>query len=369
MEEWWFLRHSVIVNEKNMGLEIRAALKDARRVVVKIGSRSLVSEPGRFEALAEQLAEMRGQCEGRSVVLVSSGAIAMGRRVLGMVDRPTDLAQLQAASAIGQSALMHEYAKAFAPYNIPVAQVLLTHADLADRARFLNARRALEGILNTPAIPIINENDAVAVDEIRFGDNDQLAAMVCTLIGADVLVLLSDVEGVRGESGKRISMVTPDMDLSAYIEAPKDDVGSGGMSSKVDAARRGTRSGALAFVADSNEPQILRRLLGGDDIGTLFVPGGESLPSRKAWIAFTLRARGILHIDAGAAAALRGGASLLSAGLRQVEGVFVAGDAVAIEGPGGLLARGLVRQDASSVASLVGAKGTVVVHRDDLVML
>ena len=357
------------MDDKSTGQEIRAALRNARRVVVKIGSRSLVSEPGRFAALADQIAKLRAQCEGRSVVLVSSGAIAMGRRVLKMTQRPTDLAQLQAASAIGQSALMNEYGQAFAPHQIPVAQVLLTHADLAERGRFLNARRALEGILATPAIPIVNENDAVAVDEIRFGDNDQLAAMVCTLIGADVLVLLSDVEGVRGEGGKRISTVDHAMDLSPYIEAPKDDIGSGGMGSKVDAARRGTRSGAVAFIADASDPLILTRLLGGEDVGTLFVPGEASLPSRKAWIAFTLRARGTLHIDAGAATALRRGASLLSAGLRQVDGVFAAGDAVALEGPDGLIARGLVRQDSAETTKLVGAQGTVVVHRDDLVML
>ncbi|MFK8002410.1 MAG: glutamate 5-kinase [Polyangiales bacterium] len=357
------------MNEKNIEQEIRAALKGARRVVVKIGSRSLVSQPGRFESLAKQVAELRADCEGRAIVLVSSGAIAMGRGVLSMKERPTDLAQLQAASAIGQSALMNAYGDAFAPHKIPVAQVLLTHADLAERGRFLNARRALEGILSTPAIPIINENDAVAVDEIRFGDNDQLAAMVCTLIGADVLVLLSDVEGVRGEGGKRISTVTPDMDLSDYIEEPTDDVGSGGMSSKVEAARRGTRSGAAAFVADASDPLILERLLGGEDVGTLFVPGGASLPSRKAWIAFTLRARGTLHIDAGALSALQSGASLLSAGLRQVDGEFVAGDAVALEGPQGLIARGLVRQNSAEARALVGAQGTIVVHRDDLVML
>ncbi|MFT5354823.1 MAG: glutamate 5-kinase [Polyangiales bacterium] len=357
------------MDEKNTGHPIRAALKNSRRVVVKIGSRSLVSEPGRFRVLADQLAELRSSCEGRSVVLVSSGAIAMGRRVLKMTQRPTDLALLQAASAIGQSALMNEYGQAFAPHNIPVAQVLLTHADLAERARFLNARRALEGIFSTAAIPIVNENDAVAVDEIRFGDNDQLAAMVCTLIGADVLVLLSDVEGVRGEGGKRISTVTHATDLSPYIEAPTDDFGSGGMGSKVDAARRGTRSGAVAFIADASDPLILKRLFGGEDVGTLFLPGAASLPSRKAWIAFTLRARGTLHIDAGAVSALRGGASLLSAGLRQVDGEFVAGDAVALEGPEGIIARGLVRQDSSEATKLVGAQGAVLVHRDDLVML
>lgn len=357
------------VDEKNAGQEIRAALKNARRVVVKIGSRSLVAEPGRFASLAAQVADLREQCEGRSVVLVSSGAIAMGRRVLSMERRPTDLAQLQAASAIGQSALMNEYGRAFAPHSIPVAQVLLTHADLAERARFLNARRALEGILSTSAIPIINENDAVAVDEIRFGDNDQLAAMVCTLVSADVLVLLSDVEGVRGEGGARIDTVTHAMDLSPFIEAPTDDVGSGGMGSKVDAARRGTRSGAVAFIADASEPAILKRILDGEDVGTLFVPGTASLTSRKAWIAFTLRARGTLHVDEGAAKALGSGASLLSAGLRQVEGDFVAGDAVALEGPEGLIARGLVRQDSAEAKKLVGAQGAVVVHRDDLVML
>ena len=354
------------MTEQNPGKDIREALPNARRIVVKIGSRSLVEEPGRFEALADQIA---GLGAGLSIVLVSSGAIAMGRRVLGVAQRPTDLAQLQAASAIGQSALMARYESAFQAHGLPVAQVLLTHADLAERARFLNARRALEGILAAGAVPIVNENDAVAVDEIRFGDNDQLAAMVCTLVGADVLVLLSDVEGVRGEGGARISTVNDEMDLSSFIQAPVDDVGSGGMGSKVDAARRGTRSGAVAFIADASDPRVLQRILAGEDVGTLFVPATSSLPSRKAWIAFTLRARGTLAIDEGAAEALQNGASLLSAGLLAVEGDFVAGDAVSVEGPRGLLARGLVRQDSSEARGLVGVQGSVLVHRDDLVMI
>jgi len=216
----------------------RTALRDTKRIVVKIGSRALCAEGGRYALVAEQLAT---QVEaGRKVVLVSSGAVAVGRERLELSERPKKIALLQAAAATGQSLLMRAYEDAFEARGIHVAQVLLTHDVMSDRERYLHARRALDQLLKLGVVPIINENDTVSIDELRFGDNDQLAAMVCTLIGADLLVLLSDVEGVLDDRGQRVSLVRDVSEIESFIRPPEDDVGLGGMQSKVEAARRAT---------------------------------------------------------------------------------------------------------------------------------
>jgi glutamate 5-kinase len=357
------------------------SVPDGRRIVVKIGSSSLVSAADRFVRLAAQAAELRA--ERRSIVIVSSGAIALGRQRIGLAKRPTEMALLQACASIGQSALMRAWEEAFAPHGAPVAQILLTHADLADRERYLNARNAIDALLEVGAIPIINENDSVSVDEIKFGDNDQLAAMVATLIGADLLVLLTDVEGLLDAQQQRVSIVEDVAAASGLVRGAGSDVGSGGMASKLEAARRATLRGIPSVIGDARDPQMLRRVLAGEDVGTLFTPQGTRLASRKHWIAYTLRPRGALIIDDGAARALAsGGKSLLPAGVVGVRGEFSVGDAVTLVDPTGReIARGLARDATRDVAKLAGAAtkdiseilgfhgGDEIVHRDDLVIL
>jgi glutamate 5-kinase len=353
---------------------------DGRRIVVKVGSRSLVSAADRFSTLARQIAALRK--EGRSVVVVSSGAIALGRQRLGFASRPKDMAQLQACAAVGQTLLMRAWEEAFAPHAMPVAQLLLTHADLADRERYLNARGALDALFELGATPIINENDTVSVEEIKFGDNDQLAAMVATLSGADLLVLLTDVEGLLDREGQRVPVVEDISHAMGFVNASEGDVGTGGMGSKLEAARRATLRGIPSMIADARDPDILDRIVRGDDVGTLFVPQGGKLASRKHWIAYTLRPRGTLLVDEGAKhALLAGGRSLLHAGLVGVRGDFSPGDSVVVaDASGKEIARGLARYGTRDAARLAGIAtkdiasvlgfhgGDEVVHRDDLVL-
>lgn len=350
---------------------------------MKIGSRSILGgDRGapRFAELAAQIAAQRAA--ERSVVLVSSGAIALGWRRLGLPKKPTAIARLQAAAAAGQSQLMDAWEEAFAAHRVPVAQVLLTHADLADRDRYLNARAALEALLELGAVPVINENDTVAVDEIRFGDNDQLAAMVATLASADLLVLLTDVEGLLDSSGARVPLVRDAAEIGPLVKPKPNEIGSGGMASKVDAAVRATKRGVPVVIGDARDPDAIARIVGGEDVGTLVLPQGTRLASRKHWIAFTLKPRGAIVIDAGAAKAIATGTrSLLPAGVVGVRGEFEPGDAVAIVSPDGTeIARGLARYSTRDVARLAGARtqdiearigwsgGEEIVHKDDLVV-
>jgi glutamate 5-kinase len=356
------------------------------RIVVKVGSRSVVgasvldgtAEP-RFEALGVELVKLREA--GHDVVLVSSGAVALGRERLGHVDAPKTVAQLQACAAVGQSLLMRGWGVALAPAQ--VGQLLLSYGDLADRQRFLNARGALDALLAVGAVPIINENDTVAVDELRFGDNDRLAAMVCTLAEADLLVLWTDVEGLLDRDGRRVREVTDLEAARALVDPPKPGtLGSGGMTSKLEAAAHATRLGIGAAIVDARRPADLARLIRGEDVGTRFPPSGDRLPRRKHWIAFTLRPAGDVFLDAGAVRALvEEGRSLLPAGVRGVRGSFGPGDAVALrDAEGREVARGLTRYGTEDLAAIVGARSSElatrlgwagpaeVVHRDDLVV-
>jgi glutamate 5-kinase len=352
----------------------RAAVAKARRVVIKIGSRTLAADTAVYGRLAAATA--RAHEAGRAVVIVSSGAIALGTKKLGMKARPKEMAKLQAAAAAGQSLLMRAYEEAFGARGVSVAQVLLTHADLADRTRANNARAALGALLEAKCVPILNENDSVSVEEIKFGDNDQLAAMVAPLVDADLLVLLSDVEGLLDGAGKRVPVVRDVVnDALPHIKKPEagePQVGTGGMASKVEAARRGTLAGASVVVADARSETALEAVLAGDDAGTLFVPAEERLSARKYWIAFTLRPRGDVVLDRGAAAAVREkGRSILSVGVLGVRGDFRAGDAVRVLDPDGVeIGRGLARcavVDATVVAGK-SSEDAVLVHRDDLVV-
>jgi glutamate 5-kinase len=349
-------------------------------VVVKIGSRTVAGDGTVFERLAESVAARTGT----SFVVVSSGAIALGMKKLGYRVRPKEMAKLQAAAAAGQSLLMRAYEEAFAAKGLAVAQVLLTHADLADRARGNNARAALAALLEAGAVPILNENDSVAVEEIKFGDNDQLAAMVAPLVEAELVVLLSDVEGLLDADGRRVRVVR-DVATEAIPHVRRASggpaaVGSGGMASKVEAARRAMLAGANVVVADARAPGVLAGVLAGDDVGTLFVAAAERLSAKKYWIAFTLRPRGDVVLDRGAAEAVGAkGKSVLSVGVLGVRGDFRTGDAVRVlDAEGREIARGLARCGAAEAAMVAGktrdnlvnelAELVVLIHADDLVV-
>ena len=361
------------------GVNGRQELSQARRLVVKIGSRMLASDPEMIPRLAGEVADLRE--DKRSVVLVTSGAIAIGCHRLGYPSRPKETARLQAAAAAGQSVLMRRYDEAFAARGVTTAQVLLTHADLADRERLNNARGALGELLDAGAVPIVNENDTVSTEEIYFGDNDQLSAMVAPLVSAELLILLTDVDGVLDGNGKRISVMADE--AVNVLPSSGARVGSGGISSKVDAARKGARSGASVVIAPATIRGILGMIVRGDDVGTLFPCVEAPLRARQHWIAYTLRPRGTLVIDAGATTAVRSGkASLLPIGVLGVRGEFEAGDAVRIVAPDGSeIGRGLARLGALDAARAAGKKGkdleavlgsgtadAVLIHKDDLVV-
>ncbi len=371
--------------------EVRRSLRACRRIVVKIGSKSLAGDA--WDRLAAEVLAARAEGaldpatgggkrkgaprEGRAVVIVSSGAIALGVQKLGFASRPKDMARLQAAAAAGQSVLMQRYEETFGQVGLKVAQVLLTHADLSDRTRANNARNALAALLAAGAVPIINENDAVAVEEIKFGDNDQLAAMVTPLCDADLLLLLSDVEGLLDEHKKRVPFVRSVAREARHLAgASTSGVGTGGMASKVEAARRATLAGAHVVIASAKEPGVLGRVLAGEDIGTLFAAAHEKLSARKYWIAYTLRPRGAVLLDHGACAAVvEKHKSVLGVGVLGVRGAFHPGDSVSIlDGGGREIARGLARLSAVDAARIAYRKGEAgsdeeLIHRDDLVVL
>lgn len=355
----------------------RSLLSRCRRVVVKVGSKGLTAgQHGLFESLADQLVRATGAGKRRrELFLVSSGAIALGIQHLGLARRPTQMAGLQAAAAAGQGLLMQRYGEVFAEHDRKVAQVLVSHADLASRERANNARAALEELASLGVLPIINENDAVATDEIRFGDNDELAAMVTSLIGADLLVLLSDVDGLLDGDRRRVPYV-PELDGATLglATAEISKVGRGGMRSKLESARRATLAGAHVVIASASTPDVLARVLAGDDVGTLFPARARPLRTRKHWIAYTLRVRGTVFVDDGAARAIqRNGSSVLCVGVVGVRGGFSQGELISIKTLAGEeLARGLAGMSAAEAARLAGSSGDGIpplVHRDDLVVL
>ena len=367
---------------------IRSALPAAHRVVVKIGSSSLTGPDGHLDvaalrALVEVLAERHAA--GTQVVLVTSGAVAAGIGPLGLTARPKDLATMQAAASVGQGLLVARYAEAFSHHGIRVGQVLLTAEDTVRRLRYRNAQRSLSRLLALGVVPVVNENDAIADDEIRFGDNDRLAALVAHLVGADVLVLLTDVDGLHDRNpskpgAQRIAFVG---DLAEVADVPVTSrgsaVGTGGMVTKLESVRIATASGITVVLTAARNAAAA---LAGSDVGTLFAATGRRTSARRLWIAHAARVRGRLHLDDGAARAVRGGrASLLPAGVTRVEGVFDAGDPVELVAPdGAVVARGLVAFDSAELPTLIGRRTSElrqmlgegydreVVHRDDLVL-
>jgi glutamate 5-kinase len=360
----------------------------ARRVVVKVGSSSLTSAEGgiddaRVTALVEALAGTRSG--GREVVLVSSGAIAAGLAPLGLARRPRDLARQQAAASVGQGLLIHRYTDAFAAHGIRVGQVLLTVDDVTRRGHYRNAYRTMAKLLELGVLPVVNENDTVATTEIRFGDNDRLAALVAHLVHADALVLLSDVDGVydrdpRSPAASRLGVVTDDATLAAVRVGSRGQLGTGGIATKLEATRIATGAGIPAVVAAAEQ---VADVLAGRDVGTWFTPTGRRRSTRLLWLAHATEAKGELVLDAGAVAAVTTrGTSLLPAGVVDVRGRFSAGDPVdLVDEQHTPVARGLVNYDADEVPRLLGrstrdlavelgdAYERELVHRDDLVLL
>ncbi|WP_030270536.1 glutamate 5-kinase [Streptomyces sp. NRRL B-24484] len=374
------------------GQTLRQDVLAARRIVVKVGSSSLTTAAGgldadRVDALVDALAKVRSRPDAPDVVLVSSGAIAAGLAPLGLAKRPSDLARQQAAASVGQGLLVARYTASFARYGIRVGQVLLTAEDASRRSHYRNAYRTLDQLLAMGAMPVVNENDTVATAEIRFGDNDRLAALVAHLVRADLLVLLSDVDALYdGNPARpgttRIDTVRGPHDLDGVEvgSVGKAGVGTGGMVTKVEAARIATGAGIpVVLTAASHAAEALA----GRPVGTLFLRTGSRSADRLLWLEHASTPRGALHLDAGAVdAVVLGGKSLLPAGVTKVDGDFTAGDPVDLLGENGhIVARGLVNFDARELPRLLGrstrelaqelgaAYEREVVHRDDLVVL
>jgi glutamate 5-kinase len=372
--------------------ELRRAAKDARRLVVKVGSGVLTNRGALrqriFSEIARQISEL---CDcGRQVVLVSSGSIAMGSRTLGWTHPGRSIPEKQAAAAVGQIGLLELYRRRFARYGKQVAQVLVTRSGLDDRERFLNARRTLTTLLSLGVVPVVNENDTVATEEIRFGDNDSLSATVVNLIAADLLVILTDVDGLHvraPERGRRkpplygvIESITPEIEAAAG--GSNSAFGRGGMITKLGAARSAARSGAATVLCHGRTPDVIAKVASGEPVGTLFASGSR-LASRKHWLAFTAQPRGRVMVDEGAVRALvERGRSLLPAGIVGVEGSFGIGDPVScVDERGCEFARGLAAYASGevnrikgvstrSITQLLGySNGDEVIHRDDLVLL
>ena len=368
-------------------------LGKVRRIVVKVGSSILASvEKGLhyevFSHLTKEISDLKRQ--GYEIVLVSSGAIAAGMEKLGYKTRPQAITQKQATAAVGQTRLMNIYENYFSHFQQMVAQVLLTHDDLSRRRRFLNARNTLLTLLKLGIIPIINENDTVAVDEIKFGDNDNLSALITNLIGADLLIILTDIEGLCDSdprvnpNARCIPLVEEiDVDMGGIVGGTKSETSVGGMISKIQAARKASRFGIPTVVARGTKEGVLHQILKGKEIGTLILPKGEALSSRKHWIAFNPKPKGEVMVDDGAKKAIvQKGKSLLPSGVVKIRGSFDRGDLVTCQGPcGKQFARGLVNYSATELEKIKGLRSDQiestlgykysdeVIHRDDLVVL
>ena len=364
----------------------RPDLRPGDRLVVKVGTASLMGrdsaiDEAHLSALVDGLAA--AHAAGIETVLVSSGAIAAGLEPLGFTSRPADVSLLQAAAAVGQGRLLEHYARSFQARGIVSAQMLLTRYDFMHRTQYLNARNTLERLLAFRVLPIVNENDTVAVDEIRFGDNDRLAALVANLARARLLLLLTDTRGLHASDPRvtpeaavlsEVERITPELERAAGGRG--SELGSGGMASKIAAAWVATFSGVGVVVAHAREPDVVERAVKGEEIGTFFHPHPTRISARRLWIAFAQPPRGTVVVDAGARRALVvSKRSLLPVGVLQITGRFSAGDAVDVASPSGeIFARGLVRYSSEDLAGARGRPtaelaGREVIHRDQLVIL
>lgn len=357
---------------------MRNELHKANCLVVKLGTGVLTDSSkqpdlAQMEQLTGQIAEQRRA--GKEIVLVTSGAVGAGMGALGYKKRPTDLAKLQACAAVGQSRLMATYEKLFAKHDLHAAQVLLTHEDLQDHSRHLNARNTLLALLKHGVVPIINENDAVSFTELKFGDNDRLSALVASLLPADLLVILTTVDGVLENFGKANARTIATVEkIDARLEGigggTDSETAVGGMASKIQAAKIVMRSGIPLVIASGRNKSALARIMDGEEEGTIFLPQPGKLRGRKRWIAFFHHPKGTLFVDEGAKTALREkGRSLLPPGVVRCEGEFAAGDVLSICDREGLeFARGIARFDSAAVRARKLPKEELV-HRDDLVIL
>ncbi len=343
----------------------RDRLERAKRVVVKIGSALLTNDGAGLDlpAIASWVDQMAALHErGVELILVSSGSVAEGMSRLGLTERPSTLHELQAAAAVGQMGLVQAYESQFMGHGVRAAQILLTHDDLSNRKRYLNARSTVKALLELKVIPIINENDTVVTDEIRFGDNDTLGALVANLLEADVLIILTDQEGLftadprSNPDATLISEAWADDPELAGMAGDGGRLGRGGMITKVRAASLAARSGTTTLVASGRQPNVLSRALDGEDLGTLFLPKDTPWAARKRWLAGHLQTRGTLVLDAGAVRVLRDkNTSLLSVGVKQVSGRFRRGDMVqCVSEQGELIAKGLVNYDQDDVLKILG---------------
>ena len=368
----------------------KICFEDAKRIVVKVGSGVLTEDNGlnlkALRSISRQICQLADR--GLEIILVSSGAMASGIKKIGLSKRPDEIPKRQAIAAVGQAGLIMEYEKSFARYNKKVAQILLTSDDLVNRKRYLNARNTLCTLLSWQVIPIINENDTVVVEEIKFGDNDNLAAMITLLMDADILINLTDIDGLytgdprKNQNAELISVVTTiKKDIEKYASDIPGPLGTGGMLSKIKAAKKVTAAGIPMLIARGEKHDILIKLFAGKEHGTFFIPKKEKLANRKCWIAFTLKPKGTIMIDDGAAAAiLKSGKSLLPSGIVRVDGEFSVGAAVEFkrENNDEILGTGLVNYCASDIRKIMGLKsGKIkkylghksydeVIHRDNL---
>jgi len=367
----------------------KSIFNNAKRLVVKVGSNVLTEDHGlnlkAIRSISRQICRLIDS--GLEVILISSGAMASGVKKIGLDKRPDEIPKRQAIAAVGQAGLIMEYEKAFARYHKKVAQILLTGDDLNNRRRYLNARNTLCMLLSWQVVPIINENDTVMIDEIQFGDNDNLAAMITLLMDADILVNLTDIDGLYTKNPRKY----PDAELIPLVSTIRENIvkvagdipgplGTGGMLSKIHAARKVTASGIPMVIANGGKPDILLKLFSGKEIGTFFVSKKKKLKSRKCWIAFTLKPKGAISIDDGAAAAiLNRGKSLLPSGIVHVEGEFDVGAPVEFKnGVNETLGTGLVNYSSADIRKIMGLKSSQikkilghkpyddVIHRDNL---
>jgi len=374
-------------------LNRKLLLQKTHRLVLKIGSQVLTNK-GRalsqqvFDRLAQEITAAKKR--GYEIVIVSSGAIAAGMARLGLTEKPKTMPQKQAAAAIGQSSLMWNYERSFSFYGEKVAQILLTRDDLANRNRFLNARNTLFTLLSMSVIPIINENDTVVVEEIKVGDNDNLSALVTNLVNADLLIILSDIDGLYDRDPRLfknarliplVSQITEEMEEGAA--GTSSPISIGGMVTKLEAARKAAFFGVPTILANGLVPGIIERILQGEEIGTLFVPQLNKLTSRKHWIAFTLKPKGKIMVDEGAKKAIcQKGKSLLPSGVISVEGKFGVGDAVVlVDAQGQEFARGLSNYGSTEINKIKGLKSSEIIdklgykysdeiiHRDDMAVI
>ncbi len=371
----------------------RENLCNAKRIVVKVGTSTLTHATGklnllRIEKLARELSDLANQ--GKQIILVTSGAVGAGMDRLGLKEKPKTIPEKQAAAAVGQGILLHIYEKMFGEYGQIVGQVLLTRADSVNRKRYTNSRNTLMALLNQGVIPIINENDAVSIDELKIGDNDTLSAMVASIIDADLLIILSDVEGVytaNPQTDPNAVLLTEITDIAPDIEelagGPGTMRGTGGMYTKIQAAKIAVNSGVAMVIATGGREGVVREVLQGDNVGTIFISKENRLQIRKRWLAFGVSVNGRVTVDRGCERALlEGGSSLLAAGVTDVNGDFEQGNTISIVSEGGReLARGITNYCSEDVKKIMGAQThditqilgskpyDEIIHRDNLVLL